>query len=123
MAVTVTVRLIRSFEYRNMRNLVLHNVDLDTSIEDFKVLINTEITNHRNLPPPFKTFDYDTLKIEYKAHGAKTSDPLMNTEDDDNLILKDGMSLKDNGIEHETEISYFKKEGYMKYKTNKEVKW
>lgn len=40
MAVTVTVRLIRSFEYRNVRNIVLHDVDLSIHVQDFKVLIN-----------------------------------------------------------------------------------
>jgi hypothetical protein len=37
---TITVRLIRSFEYRNMKTVVLQNVDLDISIEEFKVLIS-----------------------------------------------------------------------------------
>ncbi len=37
---TVTVRLVRSFEYRNMKTIVLQNVDLDLSVEEFKVLIS-----------------------------------------------------------------------------------
>ena len=37
---TLTVRLVRSFEYRNMKTIVLKNVDLDMSIEEFKVLIS-----------------------------------------------------------------------------------
>ena len=36
---TITVRLVRSFEYRNMKSVVLRNVDLDISVEEFKVLI------------------------------------------------------------------------------------
>ena len=32
---TITVRLIRSFEYRTIKSIVLHDVDLDQSIEDF----------------------------------------------------------------------------------------
>ncbi|XP_028390864.1 UPF0538 protein C2orf76 homolog [Dendronephthya gigantea] len=120
---TVTVRLVRSFEYRNMKAIVLRDVDLDISIEEFKVLITAEIKKSSILPPPFKTFAYDTLKIEYKAHGSKTSDPLINTTDDDKLMLNPEKSLRKNGIEHETEISYFKKEDYLKYKANKEIKW
>lgn len=38
---TVTVRLVRSFEYRNIKSIVLHNVDLDLSVEEFKVLISS----------------------------------------------------------------------------------
>lgn len=37
---TLTVRLVRSFEYRNMRNVVLRNVDLDISVEEFSDLIS-----------------------------------------------------------------------------------
>lgn len=37
---TVTVRLIRSFEYRNIKPIVLKAVDLDQSVSDFKDLVN-----------------------------------------------------------------------------------
>ena len=37
---TLKVRLVRSFEYRNMRNVVLRNVDLDISVEEFSDLIS-----------------------------------------------------------------------------------
>ena len=42
----------------------------------------------KSLPPPFRKFCYDTLKIEHQAHGAKTSDPVINTERDGELILR-----------------------------------
>ena len=37
---------------------------------------------------------YDTLKIEHHAHGAKSSDPVINKQDDDKLILKPALSLR-----------------------------
>lgn len=37
---TLTVRLVRSFEYRNMKTIVLKNVDLDISVEELKVMIS-----------------------------------------------------------------------------------
>lgn len=48
--VTVTVRLIRSFEYRNMKNIVLQNVDLDISVDDFKALISRGEKSYNYLP-------------------------------------------------------------------------
>ena len=48
--VTVTVRLIRSFEFRNMKNIVLQNVDLDISIDDFKALISQGEKSYNYLP-------------------------------------------------------------------------
>lgn len=33
---TVTIRLIRSFEHRNLKHVVYHDVDLTQSVEDFK---------------------------------------------------------------------------------------
>ena len=37
---TLTIRLVRSFEYRNMKTIVLKNVDLDISVEELKVIIS-----------------------------------------------------------------------------------
>ena len=36
----ITIRLIRSFEHRNIKNLVLKDIDLNMNVRDFKVLIN-----------------------------------------------------------------------------------
>lgn len=33
---TVTIRLIRSFEHRNLKHVVYHDVDLTQSVADFK---------------------------------------------------------------------------------------
>ena len=37
-----------------------------------------------------RKYSYDTLKVEHHAHGAKTSDPVINTEKDELLILRYG---------------------------------
>jgi len=82
-------------------------------------LIETTLANvstNSNLPPPFRKYSYDTLKIEHHAHGAKTSDPVINTENDQMLILKPGLSLHDQGVKNETELSLFKLEDYQEYK-------
>jgi len=62
--VTLTIRLIRSFEHRNLKFLVLKNVRLDLRTSDLIALILEEIQKpFHNLPRPFKTYEFDTLKV------------------------------------------------------------
>ncbi|KAK3869157.1 hypothetical protein Pcinc_025520 [Petrolisthes cinctipes] len=122
-SVTVTVRLIRSFEHRNIRNLVLRDVDVEISTQNFMELIRERIKQTSSLPPPFINFGFDTLKIETQAHGFKTNDPVINRDNDETLILKPEQRLKDCGVKHETEISFFRMEDYLRYKENPELVW
>ncbi|GAB6030982.1 hypothetical protein CHUAL_007805 [Chamberlinius hualienensis] len=115
----VTVRLIRSFEYRNIRPVVFRDVDLDMQTNELKLFIMEKLKERRDLPPPVRQYNYDTLKIQHQAHGAKTNDPLINTEDDDNLILKPNQTLREAGVRHETEISFFNMKDYSNYKSCK----
>ncbi|CAG0913666.1 unnamed protein product [Notodromas monacha] len=117
--VTLTVRVIRSFQHRNVRPIVLKNVDLNSCVEDFLALVKDSIGENASLPPPVKKYDYDSLKIEHKAHGAKTSDPLINTFDDDKLLLKPGKTLRQSGVENECEVSLFKWTDYVAYVRSK----
>lgn len=57
-------------------------------------------------------------QIEHQAYGAKTSDPSINCEHDDQLMLKDGETLDSRGVKNETEISFFKLCDYEMYKKN-----
>lgn len=120
---TVTIRLIRSFEHRNLKHVVYHDVDLTQSVEDFKDFVRKDISTRPGLPPPFKTYSFDTLKISHKAYGYKSNDPVINLEDDEKLILKEESSLKENGVDNETEISFFKMEDYLEYKKNPHLAW
>ena len=63
-----------------------------------------------------RKYGYDTLKVEHQAHGAKTSDPVINTGDDERLILRPGLGLGEQGVRHETELSLFRMEDYLEYK-------
>lgn len=90
---------------------------------EFLDVVLTDVKTRSGLPPPFKKFQYDTLKIEHKAHGAKTSDPVINTEKDEVLLVQLDKSLSENGIENETQLSLFKMEDYQQYKEKKVIKW
>jgi len=114
--ITIPIRVIRSFPHRNIRNLVLKNISTSETTESFLEFILKEVSKSSSLPPPFRKYSYDTLKIEHHAHGAKTSDPVINTENDEKLILKPGTTLENQGIKHETELSLFKLSDYLEYK-------
>lgn len=120
---TVTVRLIRSFEQRNIKHVVYKDVDLNQSVENFIEYVNKDIQARTGISPPFKKFHFDTMKISHQPFGAKSSDPVINREDDEGLILKREKTLKECNIVNETEISYFKLEDYMKYQENPHLAW
>ncbi|KAM8856508.1 UPF0538 protein C2orf76 homolog [Spinachia spinachia] len=119
----LTVRLVRSFEHRNFRPLVFHGVSLDGTVQDFVQLVRHDIATRPGLPPPFKTFAYDTLKIIHQAHGAKTNELVMSFDDDENLILQDNQTLRDAGVANETEVAFFRKADYSLYKANPKTAW
>lgn len=60
---TIIVRVIRSFEYRNIRNVVLKDVSLLLITEELITSIIQELNVAPGLPPPFRRYDYDTLKV------------------------------------------------------------
>ncbi|XP_007894358.1 UPF0538 protein C2orf76 homolog [Callorhinchus milii] len=121
--VTLTVRLVRSFQHRNFRPVVYHRVNINQTVKRFLSFLQNDITLRTELPLPFKKYIYDTLKIIHQAHGAKTNELVMSLEDDDQLMLKEDSTLKAAGVAHETELAYFKKEDYEKYKANPTVAW
>ena len=60
---TVTVRVIRSFEFRNWKPLVIRNVDLEnTTTEGLQELVEIAIKNS-TLTLPFKNYNFDTFKV------------------------------------------------------------
>uniref|UniRef100_A0A2P2I2L2 UPF0538 protein C2orf76 homolog n=1 Tax=Hirondellea gigas TaxID=1518452 RepID=A0A2P2I2L2_9CRUS len=123
MEATITIRCIRSFEHRNMRNLVLQKVDLSLTTDELKDLVISKLMSAPNFPPPFRKYPFDTFKIETQAFSFKTNDPIINREDDDTLILKPERSLLEGGVKSETEISFFKLVDYIQYKKDPVMAW
>uniref|UniRef100_A0A1A8D532 Chromosome 2 open reading frame 76 n=1 Tax=Nothobranchius kadleci TaxID=1051664 RepID=A0A1A8D532_NOTKA len=119
----VTVRLVRSFEHRNFKPVVFHGVNLDQTVQDFMRVVREDISTRAGLPPPFRTFPYDTMKIIHQAHGAKTNELVMSVDEDDKLILQDRQTLRSAGVANETEVAFFRKEDYGLYKANPRTSW
>ncbi|XP_076858999.1 UPF0538 protein C2orf76 homolog [Brachyhypopomus gauderio] len=120
---TLTVRLVRSFEHRNFKPVVFRGVHLHQKVEEFIAFIKNDISTRPGLPPPFKTFDYDTMKIIHQAHGAKTNELVMSLENDEQLILRDGLDLRACGVANETELAFFRMADYAQYKANPQTVW
>ncbi|XP_044221558.1 UPF0538 protein C2orf76 homolog [Thunnus albacares] len=119
----VTVRLVRSFEHRNFKPVVFHGVSLEQTVQQFIQLVRDDIATRPGLPPPFRKYAYDTMKIIHQAHGAKTNELVMSLEDDEQLILPDGLTLSAAGVANETEVAFFRKEDYGLYKANPHTAW
>ncbi|KAJ3123085.1 hypothetical protein HK098_002234 [Nowakowskiella sp. JEL0407] len=120
--ITVTVRLIKSFEYRTFKNFVLHNINpAETTPFQLKEITLQEILKGPAFRPYHKV-KFDTLKIYMKAHGAKTQNLIINLDHED-WILDDTKTLLEQGIDGEVEISFFNREAYEAFKLNPEIKW
>lgn len=128
----ITIRIIKSFPYRNVKNHIVHSIDLKSTtpaalLEQIKTTINTTGTYR-----PYRNVSYDCLKVYTHAHGSKSMNLVINfdndeqdiifCEDEDNVVNPD-KTLWDLGIENETEISIFKYLDYISYKNNPEEKW
>ncbi|XP_013376538.1 PREDICTED: UPF0538 protein C2orf76 homolog isoform X2 [Chinchilla lanigera] len=69
--VTITIRLIRSFEHRNFKPVVYHGVNLDQTVKEFIAFLKQDVPLRTSLPPPFRNYKYDKLKIIHQAHKSK----------------------------------------------------
>ncbi|XP_074157937.1 UPF0538 protein C2orf76 homolog isoform X4 [Sminthopsis crassicaudata] len=103
---TITVRLIRSFEHRNFKPLVYHEVNLDQTVKEFIVFLKK-----------------DKMKIIHQAHKSKTNELVLSLEDDDRLLLREDCTMKAAGVANETEIAFFCEEDYKNYKANPVSSW
>ncbi|KAM3667944.1 LOW QUALITY PROTEIN: UPF0538 protein C2orf76 homolog [Ammospiza maritima maritima] len=120
---TITVRLVRSFQHRNFRPLVFHGVPLEQTVREFMAFVRQDVSSRSGLPPPFKNYKYDTMKIIHQAHKSKTGELVVSLEDDDKLILKEDSTLKAAGVENETELAFFCEEDYRNYRANPVSAW
>ncbi|KAJ1568553.1 hypothetical protein HK405_000639 [Cladochytrium tenue] len=95
---TLTVRLIRSFEYRTFKNVVLHGLDLPhLTPGDLKSLVQQKIHSEPGFKPYLRN-EFDTLKVYMHAHGAKTQNLIINLDHDEDWILDDSRPLADQGV-------------------------
>ncbi|KAF7777452.1 hypothetical protein Agabi119p4_3524 [Agaricus bisporus var. burnettii] len=120
---TLTIRIIKSFEFRTERSLVLHNVNLHTATVGH--LKKTALQAVETQPgwKPYRNVSLDTMKLYTKAHGAKTSNLIINLDHDEWILNDDTCILADLGFENETEVSFFNRQAYDQFKLNPQTSW
>ncbi|KAG4304974.1 hypothetical protein PORY_001649 [Pneumocystis oryctolagi] len=122
----LTIRLIKSFVHRTIKYLVLHNVDLArTTVFALQQRIQKEIINRPGFQA-YATVPFDTLKIYAHAHGTKvsqTSNRVINLDNDEWILSDPSMTLIACGVQHETELSFFRRVDYEQFKTEPHEKW
>ena len=125
---TITVRLIKSFEFKNFRNVVFHSLDLTAlNLADLEKLTRDRISASpllARLFPAASPVPLDTFKRYYTRHSAKTNNAIINVGEDEKLVIFDfTKKLAELGMTHETEISWFNWDSYIKYCNDPTFKW
>ncbi|SGY23950.1 BQ5605_C019g08998 [Microbotryum silenes-dioicae] len=122
--VFLTIRIIKSFTYRTTKNLLLPHIDATTmTVGGLKELCRAQVLVATGFKP-FRTTVLDTLKLYTVAHGAKTTNLIINFDNDENWILNDdSATLASIGIENEAELSFFNRELYEAFKKDPTQSW
>jgi len=120
---TLTLRIIKSFEYRTERSLVLHGLNLETTTAGELKNIARQAVQTQPGWKPYRNVALDTMKLYTKAHGAKTTNLIINLDHEEWIIDDDTKILADLGFENETEVSLFNREQYEQFKLNPETRW
>ncbi|GMM52038.1 Aim29 protein [Starmerella bacillaris] len=124
---TITVRLVRSLEYRTIRNHVFRNIDLTEwtpaiLIEECKALVAVDSSFK-----PYRTVDFNAAKIYTHAHFTKTQNLAINLDKDEEWVLttpeRMNKPLSELGIMNESEISVYNNACYAQFKQNPVQKW
>ncbi|KAA3675133.1 uncharacterized protein DEA37_0000142 [Paragonimus westermani] len=131
----IPVILIRSFKYRTTHYFVLHNISLTSTVAqlfdaiDQSKSVHLEPTSlpllviHRSatIPPPFRSYKFDALKLRHQAHGSKSGDLLI--EMSSKPIQPSEKTLASIGIQNESEIAVFSLSDYQAQCDNPEFLW
>ncbi|KAK1921291.1 putative cytoplasm protein [Papiliotrema laurentii] len=122
-AATITVRIVKSFEFRTAKSLILKDVDLvHTTVGGLMEKCREAIKTTPGFKP-YRTIQLDTLKLYTVAHGHKTTNLIINLDHDEWILNDHDKTLAEIGAENETELSFFNREAYEAFKRNPEVKW
>ncbi|KAJ3760206.1 hypothetical protein EV360DRAFT_40333 [Lentinula raphanica] len=118
---TLTVRVIKSFQYRTERSLVLQNINLETTTVGQLKDISRQAIQSQSGWKPYRNVELDTMKLYSQAHGAKTTNLIINLDHDEWILTDDSNTLAEAGFENETEVSFFNRNLYEQFKQNPEV--
>ncbi|KIL69508.1 hypothetical protein M378DRAFT_678122 [Amanita muscaria Koide BX008] len=120
---TITIRVIKSFQFRTTRSLVMHHVNLEIiTVGQLKENIR-QVIQSQQAWKAYRNVQLDTIKLYTKAHSAKTTNLIINLDHDDWILNEDNKVLADVGFEHETEVSIFNRAHYEAFKQDPKTGW
>lgn len=121
----ITVRIIKSFPYRNVKNYVVNNIDLKSTTPSDLLEQIVKIINTTGGLRPYRSVTYDSLKIYSTPHGTKSMNLIINLGEPEKVLTREkkDTSLWDLGITNESEISCFNWKDYEEFEKNPEEKW
>lgn len=123
---TITLRFIRSFEYRTVKLFVLRNIDLTTSTPRTLLDQARKIAATEGGFRPYRTVVFNSAKIYSQAHLTKTQNLAINLDHEDWILTnpeKLDSSLYSLGVLNEAEISIYNEDAYLQFAANPVQKW
>ncbi|KAH9056640.1 hypothetical protein EDB87DRAFT_1675963 [Lactarius vividus] len=123
----ITVRVIKSFDFRTERSLVLHDINLETTtIGSLKTIVRDAIQTQPGWKP-YRSASFDTLKsftcVLTLCGGIRTTNLIINLDHDDWIFSDDSKTLAESGFENETEVSFFNRDMYETFKLDPQTRW
>ncbi|KAM6500764.1 Uncharacterized protein family UPF0538 [Amanita muscaria] len=95
---TITIRVIKSFQFRTTRSLVMHHVNLEIiTVGQLKENIR-QVIQSQQAWKAYRNVQLDTIKLYTKAHSAKTTNLIINLDHDDWILDEDNKVLADVGF-------------------------
>lgn len=122
----ITVRIIKSFPYRNVKNYIMNNINLKSTTPKQLLENINDIINSTGSLRPYRNVKYDSLKIYSTPHGTKSMNLIINLGEPEKVLTvddKENISLWDLGITNESELSCFNWQDYLEFEKNPEEKW
>ena len=121
---TLTFRLIRSFEFRNIKHMILHDIPPSMTFgELFQRVQSTIQSDSKYLP--IRKHPFDTIQLYYRPHEFKPNflvidsslqNPMLGIEDPT-------CTLASQQICNETEFSVFNLHEYLEFMKSPLEKW
>ncbi|KAJ2744169.1 hypothetical protein GGI20_003170 [Coemansia sp. BCRC 34301] len=118
---TITVRIIKNFEYRVSRNVILQVDATRTTVGELKDICRKQIASDTKFKI-FRNIEFNMLKLYTQAFGHKSQHLIINI-DKEGFFLDDLATLEFAGVRNETELSFFNKDAFDAYAKSPETRW
>ncbi|KAJ8078500.1 hypothetical protein PM082_012782 [Marasmius tenuissimus] len=132
---TITIRVIKSFQYRTEKSLVLRDLDLTTTtVKKLKEIVIQAVQTQSGWKP------YRNVQLGAAGFFPDTTNLIINLDHDEWILDDEDKTLAAYGFgkrpfihrlpshlmnttENETEVSFFNRELYEEFRRNPETSW